>query len=317
VAGFRNAPATLGTIEYRFPDGTPVALALLQSFVPNQGDAWRLTLETLTRELDMLAFAPPEDEQALIEATAPYLRYAAILGQRTGEMHVAFATPTDDEAFAAEPLTADDVAAAVADAKAQAEKAFASLGRFADRAPAAAALLARRGELFARLDALAIEPRGAVKTRIHGDYHLGQVLIAQDDVMIVDFEGEPSRSAAERRTKSSPIRDVAGMLRSFAYAADSAAKDVGLRLPEAAERVVVLSAGWLKLIEAEFLRAYEEATEGNRAWVEDDETRRSLMRLHLLGKALYEVNYEAGNRPDWIETPVRGVLAILDDGDAS
>jgi maltose alpha-D-glucosyltransferase/alpha-amylase len=317
VAGFRNAPATLGTIEHRSADGTVVALALLQAFVRNQGDAWRLTLDTLSRELDTLALSPPESAEALREATAPYLRYAAVLGLRTGEMHAAFATPTEDPAFAAEPLTRADVEAAVADAKAQAERAFASLSRFAGASPAADALLARRDECFALLASLAIDPKGAVKTRIHGDYHLGQVLIAQDDVMIVDFEGEPSRTSTERRAKASPLRDVAGMLRSFAYAADSAARDVGARLPEAAERVAALSAGWLSLIEAEFLHAYEEAARGNPVWVEDGATRRALMRLHLLGKAFYEVNYEAGNRPDWIETPVRGVLVLLDQGDRS
>ena len=313
IAGFRNAPATLGTIEYEAPDGTIVALALLQSFVRNQGDAWRLSLETLSRELDTLALAPP-DEEALVEATAPYLRYAAVMGRRTGEMHRALATPTDDPAFAAEPLTRADVEATIEDAKAQAERAFAALARHADRVPAAAALMKRRDECLARLDALAIAPKGAIKTRIHGDFHLGQVLIAQDDVMIVDFEGEPSRTSAERRAKFTPLRDLAGMLRSFAYAADSAARDVGGRLPEAAERVALLAGDWLRLIEAEFLAAYEEATEGSPVWVEDDETRRSLLRLHLLAKALYEVNYEAGNRPDWIETPVTGVLALLDQG---
>ncbi|HMO28986.1 putative maltokinase, partial [Enterovirga sp.] len=313
VAGFRNAPATLGTIEYHAPDGTIVALALLQSFVPNQGDAWRLTLETLSRELDMLAFAPP-DEEALVEATAPYLRYAAVMGRRTGEMHVALATPTQDAAFAAEPLTGADIEAVIADAKAQAERAFATLPRFAREVPAAALLLSRREECLARLESLAIEPKGAVKTRIHGDLHLGQILIAEDDVMIVDFEGEPARTSAERRAKYTPLRDIAGMLRSFVYAADTAARDVAARLPEAGERVGALASGWLRLIEAEFLAAYEEATEGSPVWVEDDETRRRLLRLHLLSKALYEVNYEAGNRPDWIEMPIRGVLTLLDQG---
>ena len=317
VAGFRNAPATLGTIEYQAPDGTLVALALLQRFVRNQGDAWRLTLETLSRELDTLALAPPEDEDALVEATAPYLRYAEVMGRRTGEMHAAFATATDDAAFASEPLTKADVAAAVADAKAQAERAFEALGRFVGQVPAADALAARRRECLALLDGLAIDPKGAIKTRIHGDYHLGQVLIAQDDVMIVDFEGEPSRTSTERRGKFSPLRDVAGMLRSFAYAADSAARDVGARLPEASDRVGSLAGEWLKLIEGEFLAAYEQATRESPVWVADEETRTALLRLNLLGKAFYEINYEAGNRPDWIETPVRGVLNLLDQGASS
>ncbi|TDR89749.1 maltose alpha-D-glucosyltransferase [Enterovirga rhinocerotis] len=314
VAGFRNSPSTLGTIEYVSPEGATVALALLQSFVRNQGDAWRLTVETLSRELDMLALMPPEDDEALLEATKPYLRYAAVMGRRTGEMHAAFATPTDDENFASEPLTAEDVAAAVADAREQADRAFAALAAIRDQAGSVADLLGRRDECLALLDGLAIDPRSAIKSRIHGDFHLGQVLIAQDDVMIVDFEGEPSRPSKERRGKFSPLRDVAGMLRSFAYAADAGARDVASRLPETSERIALLAGTWLELVEAQFLHAYEEATEGSPAWVEDDATRRALMRLHLLGKAFYEINYEANNRPDWIEIPVRGVLALLDEG---
>jgi maltose alpha-D-glucosyltransferase/alpha-amylase len=161
-----------------------------------------------------------------------------------------------------------------------------------------------------------VAPAGAVKTRIHGDYHLGQVLIVQDDVMIVDFEGEPSRPADERRAKASPLRDVAGMLRSFAYAAETATREVTGRLPESAARIAPFAAEWLRLTEASFMQAYEEAAAGSAVWVRDDVSRDRLLRLHLLGKALYEVNYEANNRPDWIETPLKGVLSILEQGAA-
>ena len=316
--GFRNTPATLGTIEYHDPQDRVVPLGILQSFARNQGDAWRLTLESLTRELDTLALSPPEHAAVLAEATAPYLRYAQTLGRRTGEMHVAFATPSEIPAFAAEPMRADDVAVSVADARDQAERAFKALAQLRDLAPAAAeivaSLAARREECFAAIDRLNVAPEGALKTRIHGDYHLGQVLIAQDDVMIVDFEGEPSRPSEERRQKTSPLRDVAGMMRSFAYAADNATREVAGRLPESAGRIAELAREWLALVEARYLTAYEDATAQSPVWVADDDTRRALMRLYLLSKALYEVNYEANNRPDWIETPVRGVLSLLDQG---
>ncbi|WP_375458071.1 maltose alpha-D-glucosyltransferase [uncultured Enterovirga sp.] len=318
VAGFANTPATLGTIEYLDPQGRHVALGILQSFVRNQGDAWRLTLDRLARELDTLALSPPaEDEDALAEATASYLRYAETLGRRTGEMHVAFATPTEDAAFAAEPMTLDDIVVSATDAREQASRAFAALSALRDLAPPASdlvqSLVARQAECLAAIESLSNAPIGAIKTRVHGDYHLGQVLIAQDDVMIVDFEGEPSRPAEERRQKTSPLRDVAGMLRSFAYAADHAARDVAGRLPESAGRVTELAREWLALVETSYLQAYEGATAGSPVWVADDESRRALLRLYLLSKALYEVNYEANNRPDWIETPVRGVLSLLDD----
>ncbi|HJW78274.1 MAG TPA: alpha-amylase, partial [Beijerinckiaceae bacterium] len=158
------------------------------------------------------------------------------------------------------------------------------------------------------------EPAGAVKTRIHGDYHLGQVLIVGSDVMIVDFEGEPSRPADERRAKASPLRDLAGMLRSFAYASDTVAREMAQRFGEAAPRVAVATASWQRAVETAFLDAYEEAAKGSPARVEDGATRERLLRLHLLAKALYEIDYEANNRPDWIETPIRGVLSILSAG---
>jgi maltose alpha-D-glucosyltransferase/alpha-amylase len=311
VAEFANTPPTLGTLEHVAADGQTTALAILQTFVRNQGDAWRLTLDTLGRELDALALAPLEDEQTLEEVFGPYLRYAEILGSRTGELHVALATPTDDPAFAAEPMTADDVETAAADARSQAERAFKAMAKAGRDEGPVADLLARRDECLALIEALAQAPESAIKTRIHGDYHLGQVLIVQNDVMIVDFEGEPSRPAEERRAKASPLRDVAGMLRSFAYAADHAARDVASRLPEAAERIAGYAREWQVLTETQYLDAYERAAGASPVWVGDDATRRNLLRLHLLSKALYEVNYEANNRPDWIETPVRGVLSIL------
>ena len=316
VAGFPNTPPTFGTLEHVAPDGETTALAIVQAFVRNQGDAWRLTLDALTRELDALALTAGEADNTPEAAFAPYLAYAEILGRRTGEMHLAFATPTDDPAFASEPLGAEDVEIVAADALAQAERAFEALGRTGTPSEAAATLLRRESECRDLIRTLAAAPAGAIKTRIHGDYHLGQVLIVQNDVMIVDFEGEPSRPAAERRAKSTPLRDVAGMLRSFAYAADTAARDVALRLPDAATRIADLATAWLGLVEAQYLGAYEGAVAGSPVWVEDEADRRRLLRLSLLAKALYEVNYEANNRPDWIETPVRGVLSILDQGAA-
>jgi maltose alpha-D-glucosyltransferase/alpha-amylase len=182
---------------------------------------------------------------------------------------------------------------------------------------AAQQLIARRGECFTAIERLAKTSAEAVKTRIHGDYHLGQVLIVQDDVMIVDFEGEPSRPAEERRGKGAPIRDVAGMLRSFDYAAETAARDVAQRFPGAGTRAQAAALAWRQLATQLFLDAYAEATQGSPVWIADDATRARLLRLHLLAKALYEINYEAANRPDWIEIPVRGVLSILDEEGAS
>jgi maltose alpha-D-glucosyltransferase/alpha-amylase len=263
----------------------------------------------------------PEAEQPA-EAFAPYVPIATALGRRTGELHRAFATPTDDAAFAAEPLGPDDLGVVAADARSQGERAFRALERLPATAPegarqAAQMLVGRRDECFAAIERLARTTVEAVKTRIHGDYHLGQVLIVQGDVMIVDFEGEPSRPAEERRAKGAPIRDVAGMLRSFAYAAETAARDVAQRFPEAAARAHAAAQTWREFATGLFLEAYASAARESPIWIADEAARGRLLRLHLLAKALYEVNYEAANRPDWIEIPVRGVLSILDEEGAS
>ena len=275
-----------------------------------------MTLDALRRELDTLALLPENETPPLEDVFGSYFHYAAILGQRTAELHRALANPTDDAAFATEPLTLDDVRAVADDARAYAERAFRALANGIGKADgtAAAALSGRRDECLAAIEALVQEPVGAIKSRVHGDYHLGQVLIVQKDVMIVDFEGEPSRPAEARRAKSSPLRDVAGMLRSFAYAAETGARELATRFADKAALAAAATAYWRGLAEDAFLKAYEEAARGSPAWVEDADTRARLMRLHLLGKAFYEIDYEANNRPDWIETPMRGVLSILDEG---
>ena len=323
VARFENTPALLGSVEHVADDGTATVLAVLQRYVRNQGDAWRLTLDILDRELDTLALVTGDAAPDVEESFATYLPYAEALGRRTAELHLALATPSGDPAFAVEPLEAADLTAAAEDARAQGERAFAALDRLAKEGDGAggplACLLARRDECLALLESLSrsTPPAGAVKTRVHGDYHLGQVLVAEGDVVIVDFEGEPSRPADERRAKSSPLRDVAGLLRSFAYAADTATRDVSARFPEARERIAAAAEAWRRLAERAFLASYEEAAKDSPVWIEDADGREAVLRLHLLAKALYEVNYEANNRPDWIETPVRGVLALLDEGAAA
>jgi maltose alpha-D-glucosyltransferase/alpha-amylase len=320
VAHFANTPALLGSIEHVAADGTTTALAILQAFVRNQGDAWQLSVDAVKRELDALLLLPESEMPSLSEVFATYRRYATVLGMRTAELHKALATPTADAAFAMEPLGLDDVVAVAADARAMAERAFQALARVMNQVPEAArpsleALSAKRDACFAAIDALVEPPRGAVKTRIHGDYHLGQVLIVQDDVTIVDFEGEPSRPAIERRSKGCPLRDVAGMLRSFSYMTETAARDVAQRLVEGSSRANAIAASWRRMASDAFLIAYEDAARGSPVWIDDQATRQRLLRLHLFGKAFYEINYEADNRPDWIDIPVQGVISLLEEKD--
>ena len=199
------------------------------------------------------------------------------------------------------------------DARILADRAFRDLETLGTGASENAKMLAqrligRKAECYDLIASSAQEPIGAIKTRIHGDYHLGQVLVVKDDVVIIDFEGEPARTLDERRAKGSPMRDVAGMLRSFAYAVATARRRIAERLPEISSR---LNKELIQFSEI-FIEAYMDAVRDSPVWIEDEPTQRRLLLLYTLSKALYEIDYEAGNRPDWIDIPIEGVLAILD-----
>ena len=321
--GYRNTPGLLGTLEYVEQDGTPTALAVLQLFVANQGDAWSWSLEALKRDLEHVALNKPMNgHPEAIEAgiSARDLRgYLDLLGRRTAELHLALATPTEDPAFRTVQMEAEDVVAVAEDALLLAGRAFDALQDMRSQAPerardAIADLLARRGQVEALLQRSArIRPAGLCM-RVHGDFHLGQVLISENDVVIVDFEGEPARTADERRAKTSPLRDVAGMLRSFAYLADTAAEEVRLRFPDAERRIAEAAERKHRLTEEAFLQAYAATAAGHPLWIAEEEQRLGLLRLFLLAKAFYEICYEAAHRPAWIGTPVRGVLDLLRQG---
>ncbi|GJD93668.1 maltose alpha-D-glucosyltransferase [Methylobacterium iners] len=315
-AKFANTPALLGVLEHVDENGHRTALAVLQKFVPNQGDAWTLMLEGLRRDFETVVLAPESEAPSAQEAFASHLRWAELLARRTAEMHSAFAIETDDPAFAAEPFTHADLHALGDDTRHQAERAFRGLDGLAGRAAntASTELAGRRREVEEVIQALtARAPLGATKTRIHGDYHLGQVLASEGDLVIVDFEGEPSRPADERREKATPLRDVAGMLRSFAYGAETVTREIASRFADSEERARRAATEWRGMIDAAFLDGYAAAIASSRAAVSNSETLTRLLQLSLLTKALYEVDYEVNNRPDWIEIPARGVLNILDE----
>ncbi|MFC6489378.1 phosphotransferase, partial [Nitratireductor sp. GCM10026969] len=167
-----------------------------------------------------------------------------------------------------------------------------------------------------RLEAVAgIAPSG-MKSRIHGDYHLGQVLVSEQDLFIIDFEGEPRRTLAERCAKNSPLRDVAGMLRSFDYAAWAAVRQVASRLPDQARDSASLARHWRDRMTSEFLAGYFPATEGARNLPEEADARQALLDLFLLQKGFYEINYELSNRPDWVGIPIQGMLDLIEGGAA-
>ena len=308
VAGFENTPALLGTVELRAEGDEVTTLASVFAFVRNQGDAWAYLTDALMRDLDAAALGEEDEE-------FPYgLVLSELLGRRTAEMHRALAIETDDPAFAAVPVTEDATAAMVGEVIGELDARLVDLetalpGLPEETASLAREVLDRRGELTERLEAMRGMAPSGMLTRIHGDYHLGQVLVAQNDVYVIDFEGEPKRPLEERRAKSHGLRDVAGMLRSLDYAATAALRD---RTGSGdAERAEARAAAWLRQARRELVCSYEEAVAGSRAHPEG-EFGRALLDLFLIQKAAYEVGYEMSFRPDWVGIPLRGLLVILD-----
>jgi maltose alpha-D-glucosyltransferase/alpha-amylase len=319
-ARFANTPPLLGAIERGGADGQTTALAAAFGFVRNQGDGWVYTIEYLHRTLDELRLVAaaeyPESAAPAHEPHAFYLTLARVLGQRTAELHRALATPTDDPAFAAEPITGADLETWRRAMRDQADAAFRALEQalpgLADQDRAQVeALLSRRDVCYARIDTLTEAGISAAKTRIHGDYHLGQVLVAQNDFYILDFEGEPARPLAERRAKSSPLKDVAGMLRSFDYAAWAAVTSLVEVHPGSADLVRSLAEAWRQATAQAFLDAYRETIAGSASYPESEAEAGRLLDLFRLDKALYEICYEAANRPNWIRIPLKGVTSLL------
>jgi maltose alpha-D-glucosyltransferase/alpha-amylase len=317
VAHFQNTPPLLGTAEQIAKDGSRHALAILTSFVRNQGDGWVFTTEYLDRLFDDVRLVEAGDTVSPEERHAAYLGQIATLGKRTAELHAAFASATDDPNFRPEPITAADVAAWAGGAKKLAQGAFAQLVKAEAGAPDALrgpieSLLHRKEECLAAIDQLSKGRVSASKTRIHGDYHLGQVLVAQNDFYIIDFEGEPARSLQERRVKSSPFKDVAGMLRSFEYAEWSALFSIAEHEADSVGKLLPFASAWRRCAQETFLNSYF-ATIGDCASCPKDRAEADrLLNLFTLEKALYEICYEATNRPTWLRIPITGLQTVLD-----
>jgi maltose alpha-D-glucosyltransferase/alpha-amylase len=316
---FDGTPALLGTIDWVDGDGTPTTLGAVSAFVRNQGDAWGYVTEALDRDTERQNLMPEPGADGQDEAEmvlGGHLDIGTILGRRTSELHRALASGTEESGFAEEPLTEDDLARLARATQEDVDRAFAALKERLFRLPeggreTAGRLLARADEVAARIaEAARMDPQGG-KCRIHGDYHLGQVLIVQNDVAIIDFEGEPSRPMADRTAKSSPLRDVAGMLRSFDYALWTA---IFHRLQLGADPQATIDAveGWREDTQGAFLDAYREGMAGSTLLPDDREAEGRLLELFLIQKVAYEIGYELSMRPDWVQIPLEGLLALLD-----
>jgi len=253
-------------------------LGIVQSFVPGAIDGWELALRELERS--------PEE----------FLARLRRLGEVSGALHTTLGAEHSDPAFSAEEPSAESLGLLAATIDDEIENVFAEL-------PAVEALepIAGRGEeVRERLRGLTQLGTIGKIIRHHGDYHLGQVLWASGDWLVIDFEGEPARPLPERRRKRSPLRDVAGMLRSFAYAASAAAILRGVEVPES----------WEQRARAEFLDGYK-GTVDHALLPPDEEAITRLLAIFELEKAVYELRYELDNRPDWVSIPVAGILRLL------
>jgi maltose alpha-D-glucosyltransferase/alpha-amylase len=312
-ARFAHSVPVAGLVEYAGADGSTMTLALLQGYVENQGDGWTYTLEYLHRFLEEVE-SPLATKGSPAETHGGYLALARLLGVRTGELHRALGTRTGDPAFDPEPIGPADHVAWTTRVREEAAAALDFLEQRRGALPEgvhalASAVLGGRQQLLARVDSVLPGKIAGVKIRLHGDYHLGQVLLTRNDFTIIDFEGEPARSLAERRAKNSPLRDVAGMLRSFNYARHAALARVAAQRPE---RVAILephAAAWETEAERVFLEGYEEAAFEGGLYGSADEAR-ALLELFTLEKACYELRYELENRPDWVHVPLRGIANL-------
>ncbi len=322
-----------GSIEYQAEAGAPATVAMLQGLVANEGDGWQWTLEELERfyENNVSEHTPSESafvstldfNELMTRGASPlardragiYLDAATVLGRRTAELHLALGSPTDLEAFSPQPMTGADFGRLREELIDHATKAFETLRENLSRLPddvveMAGLVMARRRLILDRVRQLTTGEIHALRTRIHGDYHLGQVLRTKSDFVILDFEGEPARSLAERRTKQSPLKDVAGMLRSFSYAAYAALMRYTSRRPEDFHQLEPWARLWEQATWAEFLRTYRDTVGTSSILPGDPGSFQRLLEAYVLDKALYELVYELNNRPSWVRIPLTGILSL-------
>jgi maltose alpha-D-glucosyltransferase / alpha-amylase len=308
MSGFAHSPQFLGDVVRIDAHGDQVTLAIAQGFVQNQGDAWSWMLDHLTQAVDALGTQDEGNEKGVQLTDCEDL--CATIGTRLGEMHRVLSQPTREPAFAPEVATAKDVRAWAGSAARRWQEALDALARrqwerLEDR-ERAIELLAQRKPVKRAIEALARSGVGSAKIRIHGDFHLGQVLVASGDAFIIDFEGEPARPLSERRAKTSPLRDVAGLVRSIDYACAARIEQIGVgAVPVSDDQRVDLVAQFRARATRAFLDAYRSAVGSN-----GDEREQRLLELFLLEKAAYEITYEASNRPTWIAVPLAGLAAI-------
>ena len=321
-AGYKHISPLLGSVVRVGNDGEHHLLMIAQGYLSNQGDAWEWTQNNLERAVrDEMAHGISGLEQhynALLELED----FAGNLGRRLGEMHQVLAAATDNADFAVEVTSAKDSLASGKSVVAQLERAFSLLEQNTSALEPhdqqlVKDLLANRKKVMAHVQALAKRSVGGLRIRVHGDLHLGQVLVVKGDAYLIDFEGEPARTVEERRAKFSPFKDVSGVLRSFDYAAAMAVRsaqavDTSEQATAARQRV---ADKYLSQAREAFIEGYRSTTtELAHAW-KDNKGENAALELFTLEKTAYEVVYEAENRPTWLSVPLQGLRGLLNLSD--
>lgn len=334
---FKHIPAYVGAIEWVYPKGS-IVLGMMQEMVDNNVDGWHFMLDRLnTFNEKMLArvnnhfemqplqgglltpvtFSSLNNElKELLDVTVA--ERARMLGVRTGEMHLALANGKEYPDFKPEEFSLHYQRSLYSSFVTLVRRAYQSLARNMKKLPEhvrkdAEEVFAMREQILQRLKLIFRKKLDVLKIRIHGDYHLGQTLITGKDIIILDFEGEPARSYSERRLKRSPLRDVAGMVRSFHYAAYGSLFLNNQFDQDVIQRMIPFVEEWYHYMSGFYMNAYLETIKGTALVPKDGEDLEILMQTYLLEKSIYELNYELNNRPDWVIIPLRGIKAIMDE----
>ena len=316
VAGFANTPALLGSVELSGPD-VESAIAVVHSFVENQGDAWTLTSSALDRFVETQSLVGTSDASSAEDEKSAYQRYMAQTGKRVAEMHMALASRDAIEDFRPNPAARKDIDRWLEGVLERSTRALARLQSTSIAEPdeqLVEQLLRQQSGLRDHLAGLLPPPGELFIIRHHGDFHLGQMLIVKEDIFIIDFEGEPRRSLAERRMKAPAARDVAGLIRSIDYSV-SAALERSLKVrPDDHGPLQAALAHWRQESVQTFLTAYGATMTDPRLWPAERSAYDDLLRFFLLEKVFYEIEYELAHRPDWLRVPLSGALRVLEEG---
>ena len=341
TVSFPHIPPLAGAIEYVMPQRPPVTVGVLEGFIHNEGNAWNYTLDSVEHYFENVLTGQPLPElpadlmcrEPLLEVSqketpklaetmfGSYLQSAGLLGRRTAELHTALASETDLPHFGREPFSQLYQRSLYQGVRNLAARSVSMLRRTLGNLPEnvgheGEAVVAREGEVLDRLRGIVKQRIDATRIRCHGDYHLGQVLYTGSDFVIIDFEGEPARSIGERQLRTSPLRDVAGMLRSFDYACYSALADhISGRVlaPEESTRLHHWMQFWTTWTGAAFMKSYLAVADGQPFVPREHQSAQLLLNVYLLEKALYELRYELNNRPQWAYIPLHGILQVLEE----